>query len=205
VRLPLLYPESGCQTVPLSCLWIPREIFVALAHPYQPPHGANVPRAHGYALTEGLRRDVVDNPWEWEEADLEQLIAVGRQEAIDLDYKASDALQKTEGKKTEISKDVSAFANSAGGTLVYGIREDKHVPVEIDGGCDPKEITKEWLEQVINSNIQRRIDGVPVKQVALTRNQPGRVAYVVYVRPEAGTQPATLDPGADRSQPAHHR
>lgn len=40
-------------------------------------------------------------------------------------------------------------------------------------------ITKEWLEQVINSAIQRRIEGVRVKQIALTSTHPGRVAYAV--------------------------
>jgi len=34
------------------------------------------------------------------------------------DYKACDSLGKNDGKKKEISKDVSAFANSAGGLSV---------------------------------------------------------------------------------------
>ena len=120
-------------------------------------------------------------PWLWEEDDLEALVHDGTQENISLDYKRCDALAKTEGKKTEISKDVSAFANSAGGVIVYGIIEDRHVPTAIDAGFDPNEISKEWLDQVINSRIQRRIDGVRVKQVALARTNPGRVVYVVWV------------------------
>jgi predicted HTH transcriptional regulator len=123
----------------------------------------------------------VPQPWEWEEDDLELLIRTGVQESIELDYKSSADLRKTDGKKGEISRDVSAFGNSAGGVLVYGVKEDKHVPIEIDDGCDPNEITKEWLEQVINSTIQHRIEGVRVKQVALVNRHPGRVAYIVYV------------------------
>ena len=70
---------------------------------------------------------------------------------------------------SEISKDVSAFANSAGGTLVYGMIEDRHVPTAIDNGFNPSEITMEWLEQVINSRIHRRIDGVRINQIELSR------------------------------------
>lgn len=120
-------------------------------------------------------------PWEWTEEDLLSLIANGVQEDVSLDYKRSDALQKTEACKSELSKDVSAFANSTGGTLVYGVEEDGHVPISFDQGLDPDVITKEWLDQVIASRIQRRIEGVRINQIKLTQNVPGRVAYVVYV------------------------
>src|SRR5262245_21272367 len=105
---------------------------------------------------------MIANPWEWEESDLLELIRTQRPEGLDLDYKACDALQNTDGKKNEISKDVSAFANSSGGTLLYGMLENGHVPTGLDGGYDPSVIAKEWLEQVINSRIQWRIDGVRV-------------------------------------------
>ncbi|MCI0378779.1 MAG: ATP-binding protein [Gemmataceae bacterium] len=119
--------------------------------------------------------------WEWTEADLDALIANGVKESIELDYKKSEALGKTDGKKNEISKDVSAFANSAGGALVYGIEENGNIPTSVDAGIDPSDITKEWLDQVINSRIQRRIDGVRINQIALSSNRPGRVAYVVSI------------------------
>jgi hypothetical protein len=131
-------------------------------------------------------------PRNWtEEEDLLELINTQTQESITLDYKDSAALQKTQSRKTEISKDVSAFANSAGGTIVYGISEDpndRHFPGSIDSGCDPSDITMEWLEQVINSNIQRRIDGLKINQVHLRKTHPGRVAYVVYI-PQSNRAP----------------
>lgn len=121
------------------------------------------------------------NAWDWDEQDLLDLIRLGVQEGLELDYKQCDALQRSDGKKNEISKDVSAFSNSAGGVIVYGMKENGHVPTSIDVGFDPNEISKEWLEQVINSRIQRRIDGVRVNQVALLTSSPGKVAYVVVV------------------------
>ncbi len=63
------------------------------------------------------------------EDDLLGLIRDGVQESIELDYKRCDSLDRRDSrKKTELSKDVSAFANSAGGTLVYGMKEDGHLP-----------------------------------------------------------------------------
>jgi hypothetical protein len=117
-------------------------------------------------------------PWEWIEADLQELITNQVQEHLSLDYKACGALAKEDRKKFDISKDVSALANSAGGVIVYGINETDHLPTSIDVGFDPTDITKEWLEQVINSNIQRRIDGIRINPVML---RSGRCAYIVYV------------------------
>jgi predicted HTH transcriptional regulator len=104
---------------------------------------------------------------DWDEAYLQELIRVGEQEGLRLDYKASAALDKTDGKKNEVSKDVSAFANSAGGYLVYGMLENKHVPTSIDGGVDRNLITKGWLESVIKSRISPIIEDFAVKQVSL--------------------------------------
>ena len=121
-------------------------------------------------------------PWEWNEQDVLDLITNAVTEDLNLDYKQCDSLARTDGKKKEISKDVSSFANSAGGTIVYGVVEDKHLPTAIDVGYDPHgDITKEWLENVITSTIHPRIDGFRIKPVALTSAHPGRVLYVVYI------------------------
>ncbi len=122
------------------------------------------------------------NPWEWNESDLLDMVKAETQESIELDFKESKALENTGKKKDDISKDVSALANSAGGTIIYGVKEDKntHVAAELDEGSDPTDITKEWLEQIINSRIHRRIDGVRINQIPLTTPK-GRVAYIVYV------------------------
>ncbi len=121
-------------------------------------------------------------PWEWEEEDIEALIHNGVQESLTLEYKRCAMLDKRYPKnKSELSKDVSAFANSAGGTLVYGVEEENHLPKKIDAGYDPTDITREWIEQVINSTIQQRIDGIRIKQIVLNKSNSGKVIYVVYV------------------------
>lgn len=119
-------------------------------------------------------------PWDWIEADIQDLIINQRQESLELDYKACAALARTDPKKMELSKDVSAFANSSGGTIIYGVHEKDHVPMGIDVGYDQNDVSKEWLEQVINSGIQRRIDGIRINPVRLS-SAPGRVLYVISI------------------------
>lgn len=125
---------------------------------------------------------------QWNEQDLLLLIKNSVQESIELDYKACDALQNTDRKKTELSKDVSALANSAGGMLIYGIIEEGHTPISIDKGFNPNEITKEWLEQVINSRIHRKINNILIKPIELEATNPGRFVYVVNV-PQSSRAP----------------
>ena len=97
-------------------------------------------------------------------SDVEQLIQYEVEENIHLDYKRDGALSKEDNKKrVEITKDVSAFANSDGGIIVYGLAESDHKPQSITY-IDGMVYTKEWLENIINS-IQPRIDGVKIYPV----------------------------------------
>ena len=117
-------------------------------------------------------------------AALEKLIAEGISESLTLDYKASPALGKTEKQRDELCKDVTAFANSAGGQIVYGMEEDKHVPTKLDDGTDPS-ITKEWMEQVINSRVQPRIEGLLITPIQLTKG----LGFVIAIPQASGRAP----------------
>lgn len=111
------------------------------------------------------------------------MILDGVEENLRLDYKRADALLKTDGKKSELTKDVSAFANSSGGILIYGIAEfgdeaKRHLPEKLDP-LNRAEISKEWLDQVIQT-IQPRIEGVAICPVTIDE-AAGTVCYVVEV------------------------
>lgn len=108
--------------------------------------------------------------------DLQGLIKNEAHESLHLDFKASDSLGKSDGKKTEISKDVSSFANSDGGTIVYGMIEADHKASQVDAGTG--DVDKEWLENVITSNISPRIDGIVIHPVEITS---GLYAYIVHI------------------------
>ena len=115
---------------------------------------------------------------EWTRDDLEDLIKDDVRESLTLDYKSSRSLGKESKHRNELSKDVSAFANSAGGIIVDGIVEKAQKPDNVDGGCDDSLISREWLEQTIGTLIQPRIQGIVIRQVPLAE---GRSAYVVSI------------------------
>lgn len=111
---------------------------------------------------------------------LKSLIENKVEENLNLDYKAAGSLDKQNNKTTEISKDVSAFANSDGGVIIYGIKEDKvnkHLPEKIDP-VNRKNFTKEWLEQIIQDKIRPRISDFKIHPIEIDSEQ---VVYVVEV------------------------
>ncbi len=113
---------------------------------------------------------------EYEINDIQSLIENEIEESIHLDFKEANALDKSDGKKKDISKDVSAFANSDGGIIIYGVREVNHKAsaiTYIDGNI----FTKEWLEQTINSSIQRRISDIKIYPI---RNE-GNIQQTIYL------------------------
>lgn len=119
-----------------------------------------------------------------------QLISDGVEESLHLDYKAADALGKSDGKKSEISKDISAFANSDGGVIIYGVKEfndplKKHLPESIDP-IKRTDFSKEWIEQVINSNISPKIKGMVITPVQYGQIIDDKVLYVVEI-PKSST------------------
>jgi hypothetical protein len=94
-------------------------------------------------------------------SDVQSLIDNQIEESIHLDFKAGGALSKEPAKKKELSKDVAAFANSDGGIIIYGLSEQNHVASSFSY-VDGNEFNKEWLEQLINTAINRRIDGIEI-------------------------------------------
>lgn len=113
---------------------------------------------------------------EYTSADIQSLIDNSVEESIHLDFKAAAALDKSEKKKDEIAKDVSSFANSDGGVIVYGILEKEHCADSLSF-VDGNIFTKEWLEQVLNSKINKRIVGIQIFPVRFD----DKISQTVYV------------------------
>lgn len=114
---------------------------------------------------------------------LDNLLSIN-EESKTLEFKSGLALSKESKKKTELSRDVSSFANSQGGMIIYGISEDKENRDKAGeySPVDRKEFSKEWLEQVINSNIKPKIEGVYIEAVEIG----DKVAYIVEI-PQSDT------------------
>lgn len=114
-----------------------------------------------------------DKAQEWTAQDIENLVENNITEYKTLEFKSLAALVP-EAKK-EISKDVSSFANSAGGVIIYGVKEMKDGPnirLELDEGINANDpYGKEWLENIIASNISPRIDGLYINPIKLANEK----------------------------------
>ncbi|MEY8019272.1 helix-turn-helix domain-containing protein [Muriicola sp. SD30] len=118
----------------------------------------------------------------WDLDKIRKMIVDKIEENLNLDYKAAASLHRSDTKTKEIAKDVSAFANSDGGTIIYGVMEDpekRHLPKAIDP-IDRMEISKEWLEQIIQGNIRPRIHDILIHPITLDEGL-NQVIYVVDI------------------------
>ena len=118
------------------------------------------------------------------QADLEKFILDKIEENLHLEYKAAAALDRKDVKKKEITKDVSALANAAGGMIIYGIQEYgdpglMQLPSKIDP-IDAQTYSKEWLDEII-TQIQPIIPGVEIVPVPVTVEGVSGYCYVVVV------------------------
>jgi hypothetical protein len=90
-------------------------------------------------------------------------------ESLYLEYKASGAVdKKDDAKKLEIARDVSAFANSVGGQIIYSMTEKEHEPAGLDNGVDPKMYPALWFEQILQQHVTPNILGLDIKHIPLS-------------------------------------
>lgn len=132
----------------------------------------------------------------WTQAFLEQeYIKAKAEEGITLEYKAAGALEITDSKKKEITKDISAFANAGGGIVIYGIKEyddkeKRHLPERLDP-IDRIKFSREWLGQVIN-NIRPRIEGLQIHPISVNEDKStNKVVYLVKIPQSTTAHQAT--------------
>jgi hypothetical protein len=125
------------------------------------------------------------------EAELIALHSGVVKEGLHLEYKASDAIdKKSDPKKLELARDVSAFANADGGQIVYSMKENKdHEPDGLDEGLDPREYPEIWFEQVLQQHVTPLLTTVKPWHVTLSS---GRVAVVIDI-PASNGDPHQVD------------
>lgn len=118
------------------------------------------------------------------ESDLQSLVTEGRSEDAQLEFKLT-VPGSSDDEKREFLKDVSAMANSQGGDIIYGIREDRSTPEDAGKAAELVAITgvgadstKLWMFELLNSSIDERMIGVTIRDVQLST---GGFALVVRV------------------------
>jgi len=110
---------------------------------------------------------------EIQKLDVDALIIAKTAERRTLEYKAELPLGTDEAKR-EFLADISSFANSGGGDILYGIVDQKDVngqstgiPLEAPGLTGINETTEQLrLENVIRDGIAPRITGVQMKAIS---------------------------------------
>ena len=119
--------------------------------------------------------------------EINALIAAGENESRYLEFKRAAALPEktTDGFRTELSKDVSSFANSAGGRIIYGVAEN---PLSLNP-IDRKLFPPERLEQLIAGNIAPRI---PDLRIHVIQCEGEKVLYEVEI-PQGKTAHQAFD------------
>jgi hypothetical protein len=140
-----------------------------------------------------------------------RLVENGVPENLWIDYKET-ILGNSNDEKKDFLSDVSAFANTVGGHLIYGIRAIDGVPNEIVGlpGIQP-DPTILRLENLLRDSIEPRIPGVGMRYIQIDGDkgvfvisvsrswvQPhsirvGQGTFRFYGRNSAGAYPLSLD------------
>jgi len=102
--------------------------------------------------------------------DIEALIKDGILEDKELEYKSS--LPGAEQQdRVEFLADVTAFANTVGGQIVYGVRDDSGLPSEIVGiENQALDQAKLRLDDLIRNSVQPKLFGVEFRAIPVTEN-----------------------------------
>ena len=114
-----------------------------------------------------------------EQSDLQELIDNGMLEGKFLEYKEK-LPGETDSDKKEFLADVSSFANTAGGHLIFGVREVDNVPNELCGvevDNPDKEIQR--LENMIRDGIDPRIPGGDERGCRLDKLRDDRLVGLI--------------------------
>ena len=104
--------------------------------------------------------------------DIQRLVESKIEESLTLEYK------RQLGKNSDIAKDISAFANAAGGIIIYGISDEDRFPGGIAWLANIG--VEELIQNVIITTIYPKIDGTKIRRIPNLSNESEAV-YVVSV------------------------
>lgn len=92
-----------------------------------------------------------------EEQDIQLLVDNEQKESVILEYKEN--VSNTDKEKRELPKDISAMANTDGGFVIFGVKEEDSRASEIVGinKLIGKQPVEEWIENILISSIRPKV------------------------------------------------
>ena len=115
--------------------------------------------------------------------DIDNLVNIRQErEGYQLDFKTE--IGNPDKAKKEISKDITSFANSGGGYLIFGV--DKFYNIVGTSKIIQNRDVDEWLNQVLSSNIEPSIFYFDPKIIPIPESD--KVVVVIYI-PESTKKP----------------
>jgi hypothetical protein len=144
------------------------------------------------------------------EADLRSLLGNEAAEGIGLDYKSQLYDLSDADKKKEFLKDVSSFANIAGGDIIIGMTAEGGLPTGLIGVEADLDAEMLRLESLLRDRVEPRIVGVRMRPIPLANgrralviripkswNPPHAVVHnksrLIFARNSAGVHEASVD------------
>ncbi len=110
-------------------------------------------------------------------ADLDALVANSIEEGRELEFKR-DLPGSADADKRELCADVSSFANTSGGYLLFGVEETAGVATAVPGLTIDADATILRLEQILTAGVDPPIPGLACRAVPTTA---GTVAIAIHV------------------------
>jgi hypothetical protein len=118
------------------------------------------------------------------ERESEWLNVLGQSESARLEFKSSRLFENDQKAIDELSKEISAFANTEGGTILVGIderREGKSRVADRIVGLPAEAFSPEWLQQKIESNLTPYLPGIRVHRVVMKSHGDPTVGFAISV------------------------
>jgi hypothetical protein len=123
----------------------------------------------------------VNKKSQWSEEDIWQL--KGQEESLRVEFKAGKLVEKVESLwVADLSREISAFANTEGGILVLGVQEEKVGKTRVASDPDgvPAELGRDQLQRKLEGNIFPYLGGIRFHRVPMA-SLDGRAVFVIDV------------------------
>ncbi|MFH0949093.1 MAG: ATP-binding protein [Candidatus Aenigmatarchaeota archaeon] len=120
---------------------------------------------------------------EIDKSDIDILVKIGKEEDHFLDYKENFTLRNEKIDVEEFAKDISGFT-IAGGYIIIGVKEVKHLPTEVCG-IDTSFIEKETIDRWLDTSFGNKRPNVRIKPIRFDDDK--KTIFVLEIKPDMNT------------------